>query len=273
MTHRFHRKQNRLLLLRLSNKNKVRKSTGAHRQQVTRRHLHQSPCGRPAGSGCAPPLPSLLTPASFLGPRGWGRLAVPTQPGQSPPSLPFWDRTVPSTPAANCSLPPSAPRPADTSARRRGQPRRRLSPTRTWGQARCRSSSFPDQATGGFPARRPAFQTLASALGTPASRAAHTSGRCALSHHQPPLPPPGHGWAPQRSDLGPLPSSRSPLSLENVIIYELMTLINIRLSPIWPNARGHLRQRPRDTLDEHADRGTHRPPARGALCSSTRLIR
>lgn len=78
MTHRFHRKQNRLLLLRLSNKNKVRKSTGAHRQQVTRRHLHQSPCGRPAGSGCArpPSRPYLLLPP-FRVPGGGGVLRSP----------------------------------------------------------------------------------------------------------------------------------------------------------------------------------------------------
>lgn len=72
MTHRFHRKQNRLLLLRLSNKNKVRKSTGAHRQQVTRRHLHQSPCGRPAGSGCAPPPPVPTDSCLLSGSQGVG---------------------------------------------------------------------------------------------------------------------------------------------------------------------------------------------------------
>lgn len=132
-------------------------------RQVTRRHLPQSPCGHPAGSGHARPY-SLLPP--FQVPGGWGHLAegCPHPAGARPsvPSLPGQDSPQHAC-SPNCSLHPS------------GREHAATRPSRT-GPARCRSSSFPDQATRGFPTGRPAFQTLASALGTPASRAPLTSG-------------------------------------------------------------------------------------------------
>lgn len=106
MTHRFHRKQNRLLLLRLSNKNKVRKSTGAHRQQVTRRHLHQSPCGRPAGSGCAPPPPVPTDSCLLSGSQGVGASCGPHLAGPEPSVPSFLGQDGPQH-ACSQLLPPS----------------------------------------------------------------------------------------------------------------------------------------------------------------------
>lgn len=218
-------------------------------------HLDAQTAGHKATSspitlhGVATPIPTHS--CLFSRSQGGGGVllkAIPTQPGPQPsiPSLPFPDRPVPSTPAVSTA--PSAPQPVNT----------RIPLQDEVASLASAASCHPHHPPLAHRARLTAEAALSKTRPPVDSRpddqlfryslalwGHHTSRHCTVSPSATPPATPTQLGAPALW-LGPLPSSRSPLSLENVTNYKLMTLINIHLSPIWPNAHGHLRRRPRD---------------------------